>query len=78
MQSNFYLSLFPRLRKGNFNLNDSPPPERPIEFDEKRLVVLLQQDSCQRSLELAEQMDCYQKTNPNHLYAIGKVQKVSA
>lgn len=69
---------FAKFKIGNFDLKDAPRSGRPNEFDEERLNKLLHEDARQTTRELAEQMDCDQKTVVNHLKSMGKVQKMGA
>ena len=69
---------FSRFKNGNFDLKDGSHTGRPIEFDEERLNQLLHENPRQTTRELAEQMDCDQKTVVNHLHSMGKVQKLGA
>ena len=70
--------LFSRFKNGNFDLKDGSHTGRQIEFDEERLNQLLHENPRQTTRELAEQMDCDQKTVVNHLHSMGKVQKLGA
>ena len=58
---------FSRFKNGNFDLKDGPHTGRPTVFDEERLNQLLHENPRQTTRELAEQMDCDQKTVVNHL-----------
>ena len=48
---------FTKFKNGDFDLNDMPHSRRPAEFDEKHLKVVLKEDGCQTSHELAEKMN---------------------
>jgi histone-lysine N-methyltransferase SETMAR len=69
---------YARFREGNFELSDAPRSGRPVEFDEERLVALLQENNRQTTRELAEQMGCDQSTIVRHLQSMGKVQKLGS
>ena len=56
-------------------LTDMPRSRRPSEFDEDHFKALLKEESCQTSHELAEKMNCNQKTIFNHLYSMGFAKK---
>ena len=59
---------FAKCKNGNFDINDTPC-RRPSEFDKDHLKALLKEESCQTSRELAEKMNCDQKTILNHLHS---------
>ena len=61
---------FAKFKNGNFDIDDMPHSRRPFEFDEDHLKALLKEESCQTSHELAEKMNCNQKTILNHLYSM--------
>ena len=53
-----------------------PYSRRLSEFDEDHLKALLKEESCQTSRELAEKMNCNQKTILNHLHSMGFAEKL--
>ena len=53
-----------------------PHSGRPFEFDEDHLKALLKEESHQTSHELAEIMNCDQKTILNHLHSMGFAEKL--
>ena len=53
-----------------------PHSRRPSEFDEDHLKALLKKKNCQTSHELAEKMNCDQKTIFNHLHSMGFAEKL--
>ena len=61
-----------------FELSNSPRSGRPVEFDEERLENLFQEENCQTTRELAEQLGFSPQTVLNHLDSIGKGQKLGA
>ena len=58
---------FGKFKNGNFDIDDTPRSGKPSEFDEDHLKALLKEESRQTSRELAEKMNCDQKTVFNHL-----------
>ena len=54
----------------------TPCSGRPSEFDEDHLKAILKEESHQTSHELAEKMNCDQKTILNHLHAMGFAEKL--
>ena len=58
---------FAKFKNGNFDIDDMPHSRRPSGFDEDHLKALLKEKGCQRSCELAEKINCNQKTILNHL-----------
>ena len=69
---------FAKFKNGDFDLDDTPRTGRPSEFNEEHLKVLLKEDGRQTSRELAEKMNCNQKTILNHLHLMGFVEKLGA
>ena len=67
---------FAKFKNGNFDINDTPRSGRPFEFDEDHLKALLKKESRQTSRELAEKMNCYQKTILNHFHSMGFAEKL--
>ena len=59
---------FAKFKNGNFDIDDTPRSGRPSEFDKDHLKTLLKEESRQTSGELAEKMNCDQKTILNHLH----------
>ena len=59
-----------KFKNGNFDINDTPHSKRLSEFDKDHLKALLKEESCQTSCELAEKMNCNQKTILNHLHSM--------
>ena len=53
-----------------------PRSGRPFEFDKDHLKALLKEESCQTSYELAEKINCDQKTILNHLHSMGFAKKL--
>ena len=66
---------FAKLKNGNFDVDDTPRSGRPSEFYEDHLKALLKEESRQTS-ELAEKMNCDQKTILNHLHLMGFAEKL--
>ena len=62
---------FSKLKNGNFDIDDTLRSGRPSEFDEDHLKALLKKKSRQTSRELAEKINCDQKTILSHLHSIG-------
>ena len=67
---------FAKFKNGNFDIDDIPCSGTPSEFDKDHLKALLKEKSCQTSRELAEKMNCDQKTILNHLHSMGFVKKL--
>ena len=67
---------FAKFKNGNFDIDDTPRSRRPSEFNEDHLEALLKEESCQTSCELAENMNCDQKTILNHLHSMGFAEKL--
>ena len=67
---------FARFKNGNFDIKDMPCSRKPSEFDEDHLKALLKEESCQISCELAEKMNCDQKTILNHLHSMGLAERL--
>ena len=67
---------FAKFKNNNFDINDMPRNRRPSEFDENHLKALLKEKSRQTSRELAEKMNCDQKTILNHLHSIRFAEKL--
>ena len=53
-----------------------PRSGRLSEFDEDHLKALLNEESCQTSCEMAEKMNCNQKTILNYLHSMGFAKKL--
>ena len=53
-----------------------PCSRKPSEFDEDHLKALLKEESRQTSCELAEKINCDQKTILNHLHLMGLAEKL--
>ena len=66
---------FAKFKNGNFDIDNTPCSRRPFEFDEDHFKALLKEESHQTSRELAEKMNCDQKTILNHLYSMGFAEK---
>ena len=62
---------FAKFKNGNFDINNMPRSRRASEFDEDHLKALSKKESHQTSCELAEKINCNQKTILNHLYSMG-------
>ena len=60
---------FAKFKNDNFDIDDTPCSGRPFEFDKDHLKALLKEESCQTSCELAEKMNCEQKTILNHFHS---------
>ena len=69
---------FAKFKNGNFDIDDTSRSGRPSEFDEDHIKELLKKESCQTSRELAEKMNCDQKTILNHLHSMGVSEKLGA
>ena len=67
---------FAKFKNGNFNINNMPRSGRPSEFDKDHLKALSKEESRQTSCELAEKMNCDQKTILNHLHSMGFAKKL--
>ena len=67
---------FAKFKNGNFDIDDTPCSGRPSEFDEDHHKALLKEESHQTSHELAEKMNCDQKTIFNHLHSMGFAKKL--
>ena len=67
---------FGKFKNGNFDIDDTPRSGRPSEFDEDHVKALLTEKSRQTSRELAEKMNCDQKTILNHLHSMGFAEKL--
>ena len=67
---------FAKFKNGDFDIDNTPHSRRPSEFDEDHLKALSKKESCQTSRELAEKMNCNQKTILNHLYSMGFAEKL--
>ena len=67
---------FAKFISGNFDFNDAPRSGRQSYFDESHLNALLKKNARQITRELAEQMNCDQKTIYRHLISMEKVQKI--
>ena len=67
---------FAKFKNGNFDIDNTPHSGRPSEFDEDHLKALLKEESRQTSRELAEKINCNQKTILNHLHSMGFAEKL--
>ena len=67
---------FAKFRNSNFNIDDTACNGRPSEFDENHLKALLKEESHQTSRELAEKINCNEKTILNHLHSMGFAEKL--
>ena len=67
---------FAKFKNGNFDIDDTPWSGRPSEFDEDHLKALLKEESSLTSRELAEKINCDQKTIFNHLHSMGFAEKL--
>ena len=67
---------FAKFKNGNFDIDDMPHSGRPFKFDEHNLKALLKEERCQTSRELAEKINCDQKTIINHLHSMGFAEKL--
>ena len=67
---------FSKFKNGNFDIDDTPRSGRPSEFDEDHLKALLKEESRQTSRQLAEKINCDQKTILNHLHSMGFAEKL--
>ena len=67
---------FAKFKNGNFDIDDTPHSGRLSEFDKDHLKALLKEESHQTSCELAEKMNCNQKTILNHLHSMGFAEKL--
>lgn len=61
---------FEKLENGDVDLSDGLHCVRAPEFYEKRLKTLLEKNGRQASRELADRMNCYQKTMLSHLHSM--------
>ena len=64
------IKRFAKFKNGNFDIDNTPRSGRPSEFDEDHLKALLKEESRQTSRELAEKINCNQKTILNHLHSM--------
>ena len=69
---------FAKFKNGNFDIDDMPCSGRPSEFDKNHPKALLKEESRQTSHELAEKMNCDQKTILNHLHSRGFSEKIGS
>ena len=67
---------FVKFQNGNFDIDEMPCSRRLSEFDKDHLKALLKEESRQASCELAEKMNCDQKTILNHLHSMGFAEKL--
>ena len=67
---------FAKFKNANFDIDDTPRSKRLSEFDKDYLKAFLKEESCQTSCELAEKMNCDQKTILNHLHSMRFVKKL--
>ena len=67
---------FAKFKNGNFDINNMPHSRRSFEFDKDHLKALLEEESCQRSCELAEKMNYNQKTILNYFHSMGFAEKL--
>ena len=67
---------FAKFKNANFDIDDTPCSGRPSEFDKDHLKALLKEKSHQTSRELAEKMNCNQKTILKHLHSRGFAEKL--
>ena len=67
---------FAKFKNGNFDIDDTPRSKRPSEFDKDHLKALLKEETRQTSRELAEKMNCNQKTILNHLHSMRFAEKL--
>ena len=65
-----------KFKNGNFDINNTLCSRRPSEFDKDHLQALLKEKSHQTSCELAEKINCDQKTILNHLHSMGFAEKL--
>ena len=66
---------FAKFKNGNFDIDDMLHSGRPSEVDEDHLKALLKEESHQTSCELAEKINCSQKTILNHLHSFANLPK---
>ena len=66
---------FAKFKNGNFDIDDTPRSGRPSEFDKDLLKALLKEETRQTSRELAEKINCDQKTIRNH-HSMGFAEKL--
>ena len=59
-----------KFKNCNFDIDDAPLSGRPSEFDKDHLKALLKEESRQTSRELAEKINCDQKTILNHFHSL--------
>ena len=67
---------FAKFKNGNFDINNMPHSGRPSEFDKDHLKALLKEKSYQTNRELAEKINCDQKTILNHLHSMEFAKKL--
>ena len=67
---------FANFKNGNFDIDNTPHSRRPSEFDKDHLKALLKEEGHQTSRELAEKMNCDQKTILNYLHSMEFVEKL--
>ena len=66
---------FAKFKNGNFDIDDMLHSGRPSEVDEDHLKELLKEKSHQTNCELAEKINCSQKTILNHLHSFANLPK---
>ena len=67
---------FAKFQNGNIDVDDTPRSGKSFEFDEDHLKALLKEESRQTIRELAEKMNCDQKTILNHLHSMEFAEKL--
>ena len=67
---------FAKFKNGNFDINNTPCSREPSEFDKDHLKALLKEESHQTNHELAEKINCDQKTILNHFHSMGFAEKL--
>ncbi|KRZ66125.1 Histone-lysine N-methyltransferase SETMAR [Trichinella papuae] len=65
---------FSRLKKGKFDVTDSPRSGRLVQFNEDRLNELMHKDPHQSTRELAQQMGYSNDTLTRHLHSVCELQ----
>lgn len=67
-------NVFFRFSEGKFELTDSPPSVRPVQFDENQWHALIKGEPLQTPRELTQKMANSRVIVSCHLHLIGKVQ----
>ena len=76
--------LLPELHKNGLSvserktgrLEDSPCSGQTVQVNEENLKTLIEEDPCQATRKLAENLGCTHVSVARHLHSIGKIQKL--